>query len=120
TTIGNIAQGGAASAQLGDVTTGCLTVGATGCPISMLTFGTFSPSFAEMAHGHVATATWAVPGITTSHYVWVSACGVSGSVMVLAACPLSGSISVTMYNAGSGTVAAAATTCPLAYIAVTA
>jgi len=112
---GDILQGGTAAASLGDT-----QIGSSGSKISELLLGTFSPSFGEMLYSHVATAEWAVPGITAEHQIWLSPCGISAGActVLVACCPVSGSIRLTIMNTGCTTVSAGDTTCPWGFLAI--
>jgi hypothetical protein len=115
--LGDISQGGTASAAFGDVTTASLKIGSAGTDIRDLKFGSISPCFNEIAACATGTGSVAVTGMTVSHYVFVSPCSPTSPCCVLTSvCPASGCIFLGLYNEGD--TAAVCSTCPWSYLAI--
>ena len=112
--IGDISQGGTASAALGDVTVG------GGTSLSAIKVGTISPCFNAIDAGASGAGSAAITGLTTGHKVFVSPCCLeqwSPCLVHISTCPAAGVVKIGLYNSASANLSTSST-CPWAYLAI--
>lgn len=111
---GQISQGGTASAAMGDVTVG------GGTSLSAILVGSISPCFNAIAVGASGTGSATITGLTTGHKIFVSPCcleDISPCLVHISTCPAANKVLIGLQNSASGAQTSSAT-CPWAYLAI--